>query len=137
MASNFNLPPGVTQNMIPGNRPEDIRRDKLRKELAALIPNLEDWTDEQVDKLADYVEQSIKSEMTETFIHYRVPNSEMRSYAAWDGQMVDIAAPVNVEVEVRGDQKVLWVNVDGVARLRIFRIQGELTIKHQADGRTE
>jgi hypothetical protein len=137
MASNFNIPPGVTQNMIPGNRPEDIRRDKLRKELAALIPNLEDWTDEQADKLADYVEQSIKSEMIETFIHYRVPNSKMRSYAAWDGQMVDIAAPVIVEVEVRGDQKVLWVNVDGVARLRIFRIQGELTIKHQADGRTE
>jgi hypothetical protein len=137
MASNFNLPPGVTQNMIPGNRPEDIRRDKRRKELAALIPNLEDWTDEQADKLADYVEQSIKSEMPETFIHYRVPNSEMRSYVTWDGRMVDIAAPVTVEVEVRGDQKVLWVNVDGVARLRIFRIQGELTIKHQTDGRTE
>jgi hypothetical protein len=146
MASNFNLPPGVTQNMIPGNRPEDVRRDKLREELAALIPNLEDWTDEQADKLADYVEQSMEKAHSEgmkeaesdaTLIHYKVPTSRMDTYVTWDGQMVDIAAPVNVEVEVRGDQKVLWVNVDGVARLRICRIQAELVVKCQTDGRTE
>jgi hypothetical protein len=147
MASNFNLPPGVTQNMIPGNRPEDLRRERLLEELSAIIP-FGELTEERSDKLADYVEQAMenaysngvkeaKRDAPETLIHYKVPTSRMDTYVTWDGQMVDIAAPVNVEVEVRGDQKVLWVNVDGVARLRICRIQAELVVKCQSDGRTE
>lgn len=147
MASNFNLPPGVTQNMIPGNRPEDLRRERLLEELATIIP-FGELTEELSDKLADYVEKVMedahsngmkeaKSDTPVTLIHYKVPTSKMDTYVTWDGQMVDIAAPVNVEVEVRGDQKVLWVNVDGVTRLRICRIQAELVVKCQTDGRTE
>jgi hypothetical protein len=81
--------------------------------------------------------KEVKRDAPETLIHYKVPASGMDTYVTWDGEMVDIAAPVNVEVEVRGDQKVLWVNVDGVARLRICRIQAELVVKCQTDGRTE
>jgi len=32
--------------------------------------------------------------------------------------MIDILKPVDVEVKIRGDGKVLWVNVDGKCRLR-------------------
>ena len=31
----------------------------------------------------------------------------------------DITAPEHVEVRIRGDGKVLWVNVDGVCALRV------------------
>jgi hypothetical protein len=126
----FNLPPGVTESMIPGNRPEYLRRERLLEELAAFIP-AEHWNDQRANMLADYIE----ARSPEAFTGYEVPNSKMATYVTWDGQMVDIAAPVNVEVEVRGDQKVLWVNVDGTARLRVCRIQGELTLRSQTDGR--
>lgn len=43
------------------------------------------------------------------------------------GQMVDINAPAVVQVQIRADRKVLWVNIDGVCRLRCCLI-GELTI---------
>lgn len=34
--------------------------------------------------------------------------------------LLDLTAPEGgIEIEVRGDGKVLWVNVDGVCRLRI------------------
>jgi len=29
--SGYNLPPGVTENMIPGNRPEDVRREEIEE----------------------------------------------------------------------------------------------------------
>jgi hypothetical protein len=41
--------------------------------------------------------------------------------------MVDITAPNVVEIEVRHDGKVVWVNVDGVCRLRACQI-GNLAI---------
>jgi hypothetical protein len=136
MASNFNLPPGITQNMIPGNRPEDVEYDELCEALT-IVPDgdLAEFVQKKMSEAYDRGVKEAKSDAT--LIHYKVPTSRMDTYVTWDGQMVDIAAPVNVEVEVRGDQKVLWVNVDGVARLRLCRIQAELVVKCQSDGRTE
>jgi hypothetical protein len=34
-----NLPPGVTESMIPGNRPEDIRFEQLYEELFNRLPS--------------------------------------------------------------------------------------------------
>lgn len=42
-------------------------------------------------------------------------------------EMLDITQPEEVEVLVRADRKVLWVNVDGQCKLRICRIKN-LTI---------
>jgi len=36
--------------------------------------------------------------------------------------MLDITGANTVELQVRGDGKVVWVNVDGVCALRICRI---------------
>jgi hypothetical protein len=47
--------------------------------------------------------------------------------SSFDGQMYDITAPPVVEVEIRQDSKVLWVNVNGICALRICQI-GELAI---------
>lgn len=46
-----NLPPGVTTNMLPGNRPEDIAYDNLCEELAGVVA----LSDEQIDKLAVWI----------------------------------------------------------------------------------
>ena len=35
-----NLPPGVTESMIPGNRPEDVRWDKLVEAVFAELANM-------------------------------------------------------------------------------------------------
>lgn len=35
---------------------------------------------------------------------------------------VDVTAPEHVEVRIRGDKKVVWVNIDGVCVLRVCRI---------------
>lgn len=37
-------------------------------------------------------------------------------------QIIEVIAPKQVEVTLRADGKVLWVNVDGVCRLRIGQI---------------
>jgi hypothetical protein len=37
-------------------------------------------------------------------------------------QMVDVSEPKMVEVQIRADGKVVWVNVDGVCRFRACRI---------------
>lgn len=44
------------------------------------------------------------------------------------GDLKDITAPKVVQIEIRNDGSVLWVNVDGKCALRCCRI-GELTIK--------
>ena len=36
--------------------------------------------------------------------------------------MIDLTAPEIVEVLVRSDGKVIWINIDGVCRLRACRI---------------
>lgn len=38
-------------------------------------------------------------------------------------QCLDITGATIVEVKVRDDGKVLWVNIDGVCRLRVCRIE--------------
>jgi hypothetical protein len=38
-------------------------------------------------------------------------------------ELVDISSPKDVEVQVREDGKVMWINVDGVCRLRCCNIQ--------------
>ena len=49
-------------------------------------------------------------------------------------EIVDITAPAYVEVKVREDGQVLWVNVDGVCALRICRPQNKITvIDHRRD----
>lgn len=41
----------------------------------------------------------------------------------WSTDLVDITAPKGVvHVQIRGDGTVLWVNVDGVCRLRVCQI---------------
>lgn len=42
-----NLPPGVTENMIPGNRPEDIIFEAYFEEI---LDNLPEWVSEELDK---------------------------------------------------------------------------------------
>jgi hypothetical protein len=39
------------------------------------------------------------------------------------GDMVDITAPKGVQVQIRADGKVLWVNVDGKCVLRCCQIE--------------
>lgn len=46
---------------------------------------------------------------------------------------LDITAPKMVEVVIRDDGKVLWVNIDGICRLRACRIK-KLVV---ADGRNK
>lgn len=42
-------------------------------------------------------------------------------------EMLDITAPsTNVEVELRSDGKVLWVNLEGRCVLRVCQIEGEV-----------
>jgi hypothetical protein len=41
-----------------------------------------------------------------------------------DGElMIDITAPAVVEVSVRNDGKVVWINIDGICRLRACQIE--------------
>ena len=40
---------------------------------------------------------------------------------------LDVTGPVAVEVTIRNDKKVIWVNIDGVCMLRVCRIES-LTI---------
>ena len=40
-----------------------------------------------------------------------------------DEGMIDITAPEVVEVCVKQDRKVVWINIDGVCKLRICQIK--------------
>lgn len=37
--------------------------------------------------------------------------------------IIDITEPERVEVLIRADKKVIWINVDGICRLRCSRIK--------------
>ena len=37
---------------------------------------------------------------------------------ATNDQIIDVLQPAHVEVKIRGDGKVVWVNVDGVCKFR-------------------
>lgn len=43
---------------------------------------------------------------------------------------LDITGAKDVQIQIRGDQRVIWVNVDGMCRLRICQIE-DLTIDDQ------
>jgi len=50
----WNMPPGCNENMIPGNRPEDIRYEKLCEEIAGILGN-EELSDTTFDRLCEWV----------------------------------------------------------------------------------
>ena len=37
--------------------------------------------------------------------------------------MIDITAPENVEIKIRLDKKVIWINIDGICELRACKIK--------------
>jgi len=45
----------------------------------------------------------------------------------WSGDALDITGAGNVEVLIRNDGKVVWVNIDGMCALRICQITGKIT----------
>jgi hypothetical protein len=47
-------------------------------------------------------------------------------------EMMDITAPSSVEIKIRSDGKVVWVNVNGICKLRCCRI-GKLIIIDERD----
>ena len=47
----------------------------------------------------------------------------MDSKVSISEQMVDVTAPEVVEVSIRDDGKVVWVNVDGICRFRACQIK--------------
>lgn len=57
---------------------------------------------------------------------HRAPDRAIEEKA---NQMIDITAPLIVEVQIRSDEKVLWVNIDGICRLRCCRIAALVVIR--------
>lgn len=51
-----------------------------------------------------------------------LPNSRAQQQALTDA-MLDISRATHVQVEVREDKKVLWINVNGVCVLRVCAIE--------------
>jgi len=47
--------------------------------------------------------------------------------------MLDITGANTVELQVRGDGKVVWVNVDGVCALRICRMIDEVIVNDERE----
>lgn len=45
-----NLPPGVSESMIPGNRPEDLAEEEFCEKLAEALLK-KDWRQEDIDDL--------------------------------------------------------------------------------------
>ena len=63
---------------------------------------------------------------------YETKNGEDRAFVLVDDQMVDITAPEQVQIQIRNDGKVVWVNVDGICRLRCCQV-GEMEILDERD----
>jgi hypothetical protein len=45
-------------------------------------------------------------------------------------KMLDLLEPNSVEISISADKTKLWVNVDGICRLRIQEIETEIMIDH-------
>lgn len=90
----------------------------------------------------------VASELAE-FCELNIPENERQAFwlelEAFCGlrsdreQMVDITAPKTVEIQVRQDGKVVWVNVDGNCKLRCCRINelkliGLMDLRVDAEG---
>jgi len=43
-------------------------------------------------------------------------------------EMQDITAPETVEIQIRSDAKTIWINIDGICRLRACRIKNLVLI---------
>lgn len=54
-------------------------------------------------------------------------NTRIAQFDGIGGPSIDITAPQAIEVLIRADGGVLWVNVDGICRLRICQIK-EITL---------
>ncbi len=44
------------------------------------------------------------------------------------GDMLDITDAKDVKILIRGDEKVLWINIGGQCRVRICRIEGGVEV---------
>jgi hypothetical protein len=56
----------------------------------------------------------------------------MIEQSTYDDGMLDITAPDGpVEVKLREDRQVLWVNINGKCRLRVCRIDHEVIIESE------
>ena len=58
----------------------------------------------------------------------------MKGHRYYDpqSQSLDVTAPALVEITVRADRKVVWINIDGQLALRACRIEN-LTIEDVGD----
>ena len=61
---------------------------------------------------------------------------EVGKKVSFDGTLLDITQPEHVEVRLKEDYSVLWINVDDVCVLRICRI-GYGVIIHDGQKETE
>jgi len=59
------------------------------------------------------------------------------SMAELDGPMLDISEVDLVQIRIRPDGKVIWVNVEDVCRLRISRITGKIILKDERENENE
>jgi hypothetical protein len=47
-------------------------------------------------------------------------------------EMLDITAPAEgVEIEIRNDGKTIWVNVDGICRLRVCQVPALMIVDNR------
>lgn len=58
----------------------------------------------------------------------KLPNEIIRSYEPTMGQL-DITGAGDIEIKVRNDKKVIWVNIDGLCVLRVCRIKGKVVVE--------
>jgi hypothetical protein len=50
-------------------------------------------------------------------------DKDMETKEVYAGSLLDISNPEHVEVVLKEDHKVLWVNIEGVCKLRVCNIQ--------------
>lgn len=50
-----NLPPGVTDQMLPGNTPEDAAFEALCEALGEILPDIEQLSEETITRLAEFI----------------------------------------------------------------------------------
>jgi hypothetical protein len=61
---------------------------------------------------------------------------EAAKVKTYSGRMLDITAPEIVEVQIRSDGSVLWVNIDGICRLRACNI-GNMLVNDERTGQDD
>ena len=50
--------------------------------------------------------------------------------------MLDITSPETVEIQIRNDATTIWINVDGICRLRACRIKNLILIDEHSNKNT-